>query len=248
MSACRSVVVLVSAPASSCPRRSCSTARRVGTRRRVSAGCAVGERVVLTDGARARAAAAWSPRDGRDPSSSTCTVVTSSRAPAPRLVVVQALPKGDRGELAVEMMTEVGVDEIVPWAAARCVTRWQGTAAKRRWRGGGDGREAAKQSRRARFPVVAERAPRPRWRSGSRRLRRRVVLHEEADAPLAASAAGGRRDRGGGRPGGRFCAEELAAFPAAGAKPYRLGPRCCGPRRPAPPRRPSSSRAPAAGG
>ena len=38
---------------------------------------------------------------------------------------MQALPKGDRGELAVETMTEVGVDVVVPWAAARCVTRWR---------------------------------------------------------------------------------------------------------------------------
>ena len=42
------------------------------------------------------------------------------------MVVVQAIPKGDRGELAVEMLTEVGVDVIVPWAAARSVVRWTG--------------------------------------------------------------------------------------------------------------------------
>jgi len=45
--------------------------------------------------------------------------------PACRVVVVQAILKGDRGELAVELMTEVGVDEIVPWAAERCVARWR---------------------------------------------------------------------------------------------------------------------------
>ena len=57
--------------------------------------------------------------------------------PAPRLVVVQALAKGDRGELAVEIMTELGVDEIVPWAAARSVVRWQGERRERslaKWR------------------------------------------------------------------------------------------------------------------
>ena len=75
--------------------------------------------------------------------------------PSPRIVVVQAIPKGDRGELAVEIMTEVGVDVIVPWAAERCVPRWRGDRGERslaRWRG--SAREAAKQSRRSRFPQV----------------------------------------------------------------------------------------------
>src|SRR5690242_7727509 len=58
-------------------------------------------------------------------------------APDPRLVVVQALPKGERAELAVETMTELGVDAIVPWAAARCVTQWhgpRGDKALEKWR------------------------------------------------------------------------------------------------------------------
>ncbi|HZB47810.1 MAG TPA: RNA methyltransferase PUA domain-containing protein, partial [Mycobacteriales bacterium] len=43
--------------------------------------------------------------------------------PSPRFVLVQALAKGDRGELAVELATELGVDEVLPWSAARSVTR-----------------------------------------------------------------------------------------------------------------------------
>ena len=75
--------------------------------------------------------------------------------PDPVLVVAQALPKGDRGQLAVELMTEAGVDVIVPWAAERCVTRWQGERGGRaleRWRA--TSREAAKQARRAWLPEV----------------------------------------------------------------------------------------------
>jgi 16S rRNA (uracil1498-N3)-methyltransferase len=55
------------------------------------------------------------------------------QVPRPDLAVtvVQAIPKGDRGELAVEELTEVGVDRIVPWAAARCVPVWQGTRGER---------------------------------------------------------------------------------------------------------------------
>ena len=58
-------------------------------------------------------------------------------APSPRLVVVQALPKGDRAELAVQMLTEVGADVIVPWAASRCVVHWRGERGARslaKWR------------------------------------------------------------------------------------------------------------------
>ncbi|MCW2667974.1 MAG: hypothetical protein JWN57_2936 [Frankiales bacterium] len=107
-------------------------------------------------------------------------------APAPRLVLVQALPKGDRGELAVELATEVGVDEVVPWAAARCVMQWTGERGDKqlaRWRA--TAREAAKQSRRATVPEVtglattAQVAARLRGATG-------LVLHEAATTPLSA--------------------------------------------------------------
>ena len=79
--------------------------------------------------------------------------VTEEPTPDPAFVVVQALPKGDRGELAVELMTEAGIDEIVPWQANRCVSRWsveRGRKSLTRWRN--TAAEAAKQSRRARWP------------------------------------------------------------------------------------------------
>ena len=75
--------------------------------------------------------------------------------PDPRLTVVQAIPKGERAELAVETMTEVGVDVIVPWQAERCVARWPADRAPKalgRWRSAA--REAAKQARRARVAEV----------------------------------------------------------------------------------------------
>ncbi|CAA9344998.1 MAG: 16S rRNA (uracil(1498)-N(3))-methyltransferase, partial [uncultured Frankineae bacterium] len=51
--------------------------------------------------------------------------------PSPWLVVAQGIAKGDRGELAVELATEVGVDEVLPWAAARCIVRWEGARGER---------------------------------------------------------------------------------------------------------------------
>lgn len=75
--------------------------------------------------------------------------------PDPTVAVIQAIPKGDRGELAVELLTEVGTDVIVPWAADRCVAVWRGErAAKSHARWSSAAEQAAKQSRRAWFPEV----------------------------------------------------------------------------------------------
>src|SRR4051812_45591899 len=81
-----------------------------------------GEELILADGRGATAHAVVSAV-GRG----TLVVSLTSReyvAPQPvALVVAQGIAKGDRGELAVQAMTEVGVDEVVPWAAARSVVR-----------------------------------------------------------------------------------------------------------------------------
>ncbi|WP_040775980.1 16S rRNA (uracil(1498)-N(3))-methyltransferase [Nocardia pneumoniae] len=76
--------------------------------------------------------------------------------PAPLVTVVQALPKSDRSELAVELMTEAGADAVIPWQAARCVANWEGKAGKAvdKWRAAA--RSAARQSRRAYIPEVAD--------------------------------------------------------------------------------------------
>jgi 16S rRNA (uracil1498-N3)-methyltransferase len=145
-------------------------------------------------------------------------------APSPRLVVVQALPKGDRGELAVEVMTELGVDEIVPWAATRCITQWRdarGTKALDRW--SRTAREAAKQSRRARVPKVSPLV------STAQLVQRiagsgAVVLHEAAKDPLASvelPAAGDLLIVVG--PEGGITEDELGALTGAGAASVRLG-------------------------
>jgi len=115
---------------------------------------AAGERADLTDGAGTTAECVITgvSAGGLE------LAVLSRRAeppPQPRIVVIQAIPKGDRGEQAVETMTEVGVDVIVPWAAERCVVRWRGDRADKgtaRWRS--TAVQAAKQSRRSWFPEV----------------------------------------------------------------------------------------------
>lgn len=143
---------------------------------------------------------------------------TFQPAPSPRLVVVQGLPKGDRAELAVQAMTEVGVDEIVPWNAARAVTHWRGDRGLRaleKWRA--VAREAGKQSRRPWFPAVA-------GLHATAALIPTFVLHEEAKTPLSTVPlpAGDLTLVVG--PEGGIDPVELDAFVAGGAVPVRLGP------------------------
>jgi 16S rRNA (uracil1498-N3)-methyltransferase len=107
-------------------------------------------------------------------------------ASSPAVVVVQALPKAERGELAVELLTELGVDEIVPWRAARCVAMWRDTRGQRalaKWRR--VAREAAKQSRRAWIPSVTEPADTSAVAARLAGASAAVVLHEQATARLA---------------------------------------------------------------
>ena len=185
----------------------------------------VGERVDLADG-QGRLAECRVLAGHRDALELEVLARREEPPPAPRLVVVQALAKGERGEDAVEAMTEVGVDAIVPWAAARSVARWEGergAKALARWRS--IAREAGKQARRARLPVVAE--PVTTWQAadllGQAALA--VVLHEQAAAPLAGVPVPPEGDvllvvgpEGGVTP------EELDAFTTAGAHACRLGP------------------------
>jgi 16S rRNA (uracil1498-N3)-methyltransferase len=184
----------------------------------------VGESVVLTDGSGVSVTGEVAST-GKRVFALTVSSVRVTPAPDPSVVVVQALPKGDRGELAVEMLTEIGVAEIVPWAASRSVAVWKGERAAKslaRWRS--TAREAAKQARRSWFPVVAE----PATTAGVAGLLAgadlAVVLHEEAAAPLASLEvpASGRIVVVVGPEGG-LSDDEIAAFAAAGAHPAVLG-------------------------
>lgn len=171
--------------------------------------------------------------------------------PEPRICVVQAIVKGDRGEQAVETMTEIGVDTIVPWAADRCVVSWgtaadgpagppgprpgaarpgpapfgpgRGQRALERWRA--TAREAAKQSRRARVPEVTAPATGTAVAGRIGRAARAVVLDPGAGLRIGALPlpAGGEVVIIVGPEGG-FSQAELDTFTAAGAIAARLGP------------------------
>jgi 16S rRNA (uracil1498-N3)-methyltransferase len=145
--------------------------------------------------------------------------------PEPEFVLVQALPKGDRGPLAVDLATELGVDRIVPWTASRCVTRWREDRVAKgvaKWQAAA--RAASKQSRRARVPEVTEPMTTRQVCGLLADADLAVVLHEQARSPLAeltvpqdgavAVVVG---------PEGGLTDGEVLAFRAAGAHAVRLG-------------------------
>jgi 16S rRNA (uracil1498-N3)-methyltransferase len=184
----------------------------------------VGEQVALTDGAGTTATVSVAATS-RSSLTATVEAVTSHPPEMPRVVVVQAIPKGDRGELAVEMLTEVGVDVVVPWAASRSVAVWRGdkqAKALARWRS--TAREAAKQARRCWFPEVADVVTTAQVVDLLRDASVPVVLDEAASGPLADLPVPGRGEIvivvG---PEGGISDEELEAFAAVGAEPVRMG-------------------------
>jgi 16S rRNA (uracil1498-N3)-methyltransferase len=184
----------------------------------------VGEHVVLTDGAGTSATGPVASTGKRVFTVSVASVSTHEPV-TPEVVVVQAIPKGDRGELAVEVLTEIGVSSIVPWAASRSVAVWKGERAARSWaRWRSTAREAAKQARRPWFPEVAELASTADVAELVRTAALAVVLHEEAADSLAALEvpASGRVVVVVGPEGG-LAPEEVDGFAAAGAVPVRLG-------------------------
>ena len=183
----------------------------------------VGEAVDLVDGrgTRATCVIAAVTKDGL-----VCDVQqrTTEPPPALRIVLVQALAKGDRGELAVELATEVGVDVVVPWSASRCVVKWEGARGEKaleRWRA--TAREAGKQSRRAHHPEVSPLASTAEVVALLGGAALGLVLHESADAALTGIALPTSGDVvlvvG---PEGGVSEGELASFAAATV--VRLGP------------------------
>jgi 16S rRNA (uracil1498-N3)-methyltransferase len=195
--------------------------RHAATVRRIRAG----EWIVLADGegvlARCEVTAA-----ARDRLELRVSELESLPAPRVRLTLAQALAKGGRDEQAVETATEVGVDAVVPWQAGRSVVRWQGERgerARRRWES--VAREAAKQSRRPRVPLVEEACSSAGLavRAGLATLT--LVLHEAASQPLVdveLPAVGEVLVVVG--PEGGIAEEELASMVGAGALVVRLGP------------------------
>lgn len=200
-------------------------ARHAATVRRLRAG----ERLVLSDGAGGMArCVVEAVQAGRD-AALTLAIEEhwTEEPPALRVIVAQALAKGDRGELAVELATEAGADAIIPWRATRSVARWDdGTRGKKalvRWRT--TARAAAKQARRAHIPDITEPVGTRELAELGQTVSRALVLESgittrlteieiprQGDILLIVGPEGGITD------------EELDTLTNAGATAIRLGP------------------------
>jgi len=162
-----------------------------------------------------------------DPAELTARVdeVRESAAQTPRIVLVQALAKGDRDELAVQAATELGIDGVIPWAAARSVARWEGAkVAKGQARWAAIVREASKQSIRPWLPAVSTLTSTRQLATLAATTR---MLLLEPTASIRLTAVGVPTDDRDivlvVGPEGGIAPSELEALEAAGASRVRLG-------------------------
>ncbi|MDR1355783.1 MAG: 16S rRNA (uracil(1498)-N(3))-methyltransferase [Propionibacteriaceae bacterium] len=182
----------------------------------------LGEQVYVADGAGSAVLGAVVAISKTQVAVSAAQVFSQVARSPHRWVAVQALPKGERAELAIEMLSELGVSEIVAWQAARSVSRWSEKIEKgvAKWRS--TAREAAKQSRRFQVPQVSYATTAQlveRIQSASIAL----ICHQDATAwveSVTLPATGDVVFIVG--PEGGISENELTAFQAAGAVPVRI--------------------------
>jgi 16S rRNA (uracil1498-N3)-methyltransferase len=137
---------------------------------------------------------------------------------ATTITVVQALPKGDRAKEAIELLTEAGVDRIVPWASARSIGKGSEKFAI-------TAREASKQSRRFRIPEVTDVATTAQICEAIKLSDLAIAFHESATSKLSDQVSSHNVEHlliiiG---PEGGLTDEEIAAFTGAGAKVALMG-------------------------
>ncbi|MDO5747066.1 MAG: 16S rRNA (uracil(1498)-N(3))-methyltransferase [Actinomycetaceae bacterium] len=193
-----------------------------------------GEQLELIDGEGLRVLSTI--RDIRT-SAVTLTIDHISKEPASdtQIVLVQGLAKGGRDEQALEAATEIGVDQVIPWSAVRCVSQWVG---KKREKGQQKWTNivtaATKQARRAFIPHVDELVDSPqlaqRIAAGVQQGDAVYVLWEESDQPFVNEIRTMLcRNKVWQRvwliigPEGGITAEEIDMFVHAGAKHMKLG-------------------------
>jgi 16S rRNA (uracil1498-N3)-methyltransferase len=141
--------------------------------------------------------------------------------PEPPIWLAQALAKGDRDELAIQAATELGAAGVIPWAADRSVSRWDGAkVAKGQERWGSIVREASKQAIRSRVPDVAALASTAELAALPGQV---LVLDPLGDAALTEVSLDGERITLVVGPEGGIAPREFEVLVAAGAARVRLG-------------------------
>ena len=150
-------------------------------------------------------------------------VVTVEPPRDPRLLVAQALAKGDRVDTAVEVLTEIGADVIIPWQAAHCVVKWdKDDKGRAKWER--IAQAATKQSRQSRIPEVTQVHSTATLVEELRACDLVLVLHESGSQSLSEIAI----PRTGSigivvGPEGGISADEIHTFNQAGAHIVRMG-------------------------
>ena len=178
---------------------------------------AAGEKFMLADGT-----GAWSQVKAfavKKKSIEVEVVATGYQDRLPTTItVVQALTKSDRAKEVIELLTEAGVDRIVPWAASRSIgkasDKFSITA-----------REASKQSRRLRIPEVTDIATTEQICDAIQLSDLAIVFHENTEAKLSDCVSSHNVAHlliiiG---PEGGITTNELDQFTAAGAKVAVMG-------------------------
>lgn len=183
----------------------------------------IGESIQLTDGSGVRVLAKVSQVE---PGALTVTITKVSEDVLPELqfVLVQALAKGDRDELAVQAATELGALEIIPWQANRSVSRWEGAKAqkgKARWQA--IATEAAKQSLRVWEPKVTDALSTKELSTRIQTFDRALVLDPTAKTSITELTDLTGRVAVVVGPEGGIDLQELQALEQAGATRVHLG-------------------------
>jgi len=141
----------------------------------------------------------------------------------PAVFLAQALAKADRDELAVQVATELGIDGVIPWSAARSISRWQGAkVAKGRDRWAAIVREASKQSLRTWLPDVLDLVTTKQLAAFASSTRM-LVLEPTATETLSDLVVDDRDIVLVVGPEGGVADHELELLTAAGASTVRLG-------------------------
>lgn len=143
--------------------------------------------------------------------------------PSPELWLAQALAKGDRDELAIQAATELGVDGVIPWAAARSIVKWEASKIlKHEQRWGSILREASKQSVRSRIPALRPLASTATLAALGDEFHI-LVLEPTAKLPLRSFTADGRDILVVVGPEGGIAPAEMTRLALAGATGVSLG-------------------------
>ena len=146
----------------------------------------------------------------------------SAQAGKPELVVVQAVTKSDRIKEMLELLTVGGADQIIPWQAERCISKWQRDSAQK-WKS--SIKEAAKQARRVKLPLLADEVTTNQLVKSFHSTDKVVILHEGAMTGISQLNLSNNLERiiliiG---PEGGISDAEISQLEAAGAVTARLG-------------------------